>query len=400
MDLTAEARPPKSALFNRFTLQVAVSTVAVVLVQGNLPFLLQRAGLSAALLGTLFFLARLGAILGGMAGPWILRRSSPHSASAAAEALNLVCCLLLYWAVLRSNALVMAAAIAVRGLSTGFIPNVRVTWLKALPDQEISRRVLIVTRVIVQSSYGLIGVLLLLGVAQPWALALVLLDAATSALAIPLFLSMRDFGVTAVAKPATGALASFGALFAGKNLPLLAGDLSLAVAMGGTNVFLVRAGDGLFHSSGGYGLSLVVYAAAFLLGGFLVQAKDGVLKIALKRSEPLAPWLLLACLATLSWQSLPTGCHAAAFFIMFLAYPVFLLTLETLWFRITSQADIGPTFANRQMLISLVLAVGEILYPRWTLGGELAVRLGTALAAALVYFLLIHERQAAPQTAS
>ena len=391
-------RIPRSALFNRFTTQVAVSTVAVVLVQGNLPYLLQRAGLSAALLGTLYFLARLGAILGGMAGPWMLRRSTPHAASAAAEALNLACCLILYWAVLHSNAFLMAAAIAMRGLSTGFIPNVRVTWLKALPDQEISRRVLIITRVIVQSSYGLIGVLLLLGVAQPLALALVLVDAATSALAIPLFLSMRDFGVEAIAKPAAGKTA-LGALFTRKNLPLLIGDLSLAIAMGGTNIFLVRAGEGLFRSSGGYGFSLVVYAAAFLLGGFIVQARGGLLQIILKRSEPLAPWMLMACLAILSWTGLPTAWHAAAFFIMFLAYPVFLLTLETTWFRVTSQTDIGPIFANRQMLVSLVLAVGEILYPRWSLGGELAVRLGTALIAALTYLLLIHERRSDLQPA-
>lgn len=391
-------RIPKSVLFNRFTVQVAVSTVAVVLVQGNLPYLLQRAGLSAALLGTLYFLSRLGAILGGMAGPWVLRRYSPHAASAAAEALNLACCLILYGAVLHSNAFLVAAAIAVRGLSTGFIPNVRVTWLKALPDQEISRRVLIITRVIVQSSYGLIGALLLLGVAQPLALALVLLDAATSAFAIPLFLSMRDFGVEAVAKPASAGTA-LGALFTRKNLPLLVGDLSLAIAMGGTNIFLVRAGDGLFRFSGGYGLSLVVYAAAYLLGGFLVQAHGGLLKNILKISEPLAPWTLLACLAILSWAGLSTAWHAAAFFILFLAYPVFLLTLETTWFRVTSQADIGLIFASRQMLISLIWAVGEILYPRWTLGGELAVRFGTALIAALTYLLLIHKRRSVLQTA-
>lgn len=391
-------RIPKNVLFNRFTMQVAASTVTVVLVQGNLPYLLQRAGLSAALLGTLYFLSRLGAILGGMAGPWVLRRSSPHAASAAAEALNLACCLVLYGAVLHSNAFLVAAAIAVRGLSTGFIPNVRVTWLKALPDQEISRRVLIITRVIVQSSYGLIGVLLLLGVAQPLALALVLMDAATSAFAIPLFLSMRDFGVEAVAKPASGAMA-LGSLFAPKNLPLLVGDLSLAVAMGGTNIFLVRAGDGLFRSSGGYGLSLVVYAAAYLLGGLLVQAHGGLLKNILKISEPLAPWTLLACLALLSWAGLPTAWHAAAFFIMFLAYPIFLLTLETLWFRVTSQADIGLIFASRQMLISLIWAVGEILYPRWSLGGELVMRFGTALIAALTYLLLIHEHRSDLQPA-
>ncbi|HAZ08515.1 MAG TPA: hypothetical protein DCZ01_08360 [Elusimicrobia bacterium] len=386
-------RIPKSVLFNRFTVQVAVSTVAVVLVQGNLPYLLQRAGLSAALLGTLYFLSRLGAIIGGMAGPWVLRRSSPHAASAAAEALNLTCCLVLYGAVLHSNAFLVAAAIAVRGLSTGFIPNVRVAWLKALPDQEIGRRVLIITRVIIQSSYGLIGVLLLLGVAQPLALALVLLDAATSAFAIPLFMSMRDFGVEVVAKPSADVMA-FGFLFTRKNLPLLVGDLSLAVAMGGTNIFLVRAGDGLFRSAGGYGLSLVVYATAFLLGGFLVQARGGLLGMILRRSEPLAPWTMLTCLAILSWAGLATAWHAAAFFIMFLAYPIFLLTLETIWFRVTSQANIGPTFANRQMLTSLILAVGEVLYPHWTLGGELAIRLGTALIAALTYLLLIHERGA------
>lgn len=41
-----------------------------------------------------------------------------------------------------------------------------------------------------------------------------------------------------------------------------------------------------------------------------------------------------------------------------------------------------------------------IAVPALNLGGELAVRLGTGLAAALVYFLLIHERHAAPQPAS
>lgn len=373
-----------SAVFNRFTLQVALSTVAVVLVHGNLPFLLEYAALPATLLGTLFFLSRLGGIAGAQAGPSLLRVMRPEWACAAGEALNAAATAWLYWAAASSRPLHLCGAVLVKGLTIGLIPNLRVAWLKALPAPDIGRRIMIVTRVIVQSSYGLVGVLLLLGLAQAWVMQLVLLDLVTSLIAIPIFLSLRDLGVASIETP-PDERAAFGFVFARGNSSLLLAEISLAAAMGGTNIFLVRAGEGLFKNVGGYGLALVAYAAAYLLAGSVVQAADARGKRIRARFEPAAPWLLIICLAAMTLPSAPAVLTVLVFAALFVAYPLFLLTLESLWFEATSKANISRTFATRLFLLSVISALGEVAYPTVGLRVELVTRTGAALGAAVLY---------------
>lgn len=377
----------KNALLNRFTLQVAISTVAVVLVAGNIPLLAERAGIAAAHVGLLFFLTRLGAITGAQAGPLALRRWAPHAVSAGAEGVNALFCLALYASVVYSRPIFLFPLIFLKGIIAGLLPNVRVAWLKSLPAPEIGRRVMVISQVIVQSAYGLIGLLLILGVAQKIVLGLVLIDAATSLVAIPIFLSLRDLEIGPLAKAPDSIAARF--IFARPNRPILAADLTLAVAMGGTNIFLVRTGEGLFKDIGGYGFALMVYAAAYLLGGTLIQAHKGAMFGLRKRAETAAPWVLLSCLSLLSTANVLPSLRVAAFFILFIAYPVFLLGLETRWYEKTSQSNIGRTFATRTLLISFIWAVGEVGYPRLSLGGELVVRMAAAAAATGIFLLFL-----------
>lgn len=382
----------KNAVLNRFTLQVALSTVAVVLVHGNLPFLLQHAALPTVLLGTLFFLSRVGGIAGAQAGPSLLRAMPPEWACAGAEAVNAAATALLYWAAVTSRPLPLCAAILIKGVTIGLIPNLRVTWLKALPTPDIGRRVMIVTRVIVQSSYGLVGVLLLLGLAQKWVMELVLLDLVTSLLAIPIFLSLKDLGVASIEPPPDEGTA-FRFLFEKSNRHLLSAEVCLAVAMGGTNIFLVRAGEGLFKAVGGYGLALVAYAAAYLFAGAVVQSPDDRGRRIRARIEPAAPWLLVLCLALMTVPSAGIAVTVTVFAALFVAYPTFLLTLESLWFEVSSKSNISRTFASRLLLLSIVSALGEVAYPTLSLRAELVMRTVAALGAALLFVRFSSLRQ-------
>lgn len=365
-----------NALLNRFTLQVAISTVAFVLVSGNIPHIASQAG-SAAQIGALFLAIRLGTILGAQLGPHALRRAPPAEISALSEAANTALCFGLYYAVKNGAASYLYILLFLKGTAYGLLPNVRVSWLKALPDPEIGRRIMIISQVIIQSSYGLIGVLLLLGIAQKFVLGLLLADALTSLVAIPIFLSLRDTRVGQL-RPTESDWASARIIAAPENRPLLLADIALAAGMGGTNIFLVRVGDGFFARFGGYGFALLVYAIAYLLGGLLVQAPNGPLLAARRRVERAAPWLLPTCLAALMTPALPTAMQAVGFFAVFVIYPVALLGMESSWFVTATKERVGRVFATRTLLISVIWALGEVAFPRLALEQELIARTAAA----------------------
>lgn len=376
----------KNAFLNRFTLQVVISTIPAVLVLANWPHLIRQAGLPVYLIALLFFLARLGAIAGAQSGPWILKQMPPHLVSAGAEAINAIFGMGVYFGIQSAMPAVISLSVFLKGFSTGgLLPNFRVAWLKALPVPEAGRRIMIIAQVITQSSYGLIGLLLIAGIAQKIALGLVLLDVVTSLIAVPVFLSLKDIGIGTIANKSSERLA-FRFLFAKPNLPLLASDLSLAVAIGGTNIFLLRAGEGLFQNIGGYGFALLVYAAAYLLGGVLVQSHHGTLLAVRKRAELLAPLTLLSSLLLLIAPTILPSQQPAAFFVLFLSYPVYLLTIESRWFVASSESNIGRTFATRFLLMSLIWALGELFYSRMALAEDISIRLIAAFFSALVFF--------------
>jgi hypothetical protein len=87
----------------------------------------------------------------------------PHWISSGAECVNMIFYLGIYFSVVLSQPFLLFPLIFLKGIVTGLLPNVRVAWLKSLPTPEIGRRVMVISQVIVQSAYGLIGLLLIFG---------------------------------------------------------------------------------------------------------------------------------------------------------------------------------------------------------------------------------------------
>jgi|GEM_PF-3623582 len=360
-----------NAFLNSFTLQTLISNLPTVVVSGVLPLLATGLGFSVSDIGFLFLLARLGAVIGAQIGPKVLQLFSGRSylACSFVEFINMLISLLLFWAILSHNGWALYGLIFLKGIGNGLMPNLRVTWLKNFADGVWSKRVLLISQVILQVSYGAVGILLLLGLNFNGGLDVLLVDAATSVLGLVIFRFFSDRTPAHVPQQVTGKLR----LLLRRNFHALWwADIFLALGMGGTNIFLVRSGENLFQQYGGYGLSLTLYAFAYLLGGLVIQSVAPSLAKWRDRYQTLVPIFIILAFVGLTRSDLSVS--LTAFVILFFFYPIMLLSLEGTWFSNLTTTEIGYVSAKRALILHCLWALGEAAYPKFSMTAELWIR--------------------------
>lgn len=362
-----------NAFLNAFTIQTLISNLPTVVVSGVLPLLATGLGFSVAEIGVLFLLARMGAVIGAQIGPRVLRGFSGRSylACSFVELANMLISLLLYWAVLSHFGWGLYALIFLKGIGNGLMPNLRVTWLKNFADGVWSKRVLLISQVILQVSYGAVGILLLLGLNFQGGLDVLLADAATSVIGLVIFLFFSD-RTPAHYKDAPSGDGKLRLLLRSEFQALWWADIFLALGMGGTNIFLVRSGENLFGQYGGYGLSLTLYAFAYLLGGLVIQSVAPGLTKWRDRYQSFVPLLIILSFAGLAIGG--SSVALAAFTLLFFFYPIMLLSLEGSWFSNLTTTEIGYVSAKRALVLHCLWALGEAVYPKLQMTSELWLR--------------------------
>lgn len=376
----------KNVFFNSFTLQALISNLPTVVVSGVLPLLAAGLGLSVFEIGVLFLLARMGAVIGAQIGPRYLHLLSGRSylACSLVEFFNLILSLLLFWSVLSHLPWAFSALIFLKGIGNGLMPNLRVTWLKNFSDGVWSKRVLLISQVILQVSYGAVGILLLLGLNFEGGLNVLLVDAATSVVGVVIFLFFSDRSPSSAAGSAatSGRLAL---LWRPGFRALWWADIFLALGMGGTNIFLVRSGENLFPAYGGYGLSLTLYAFAYLLGGLVIQTVAPAVASWRDRYQTLVPVFIILSFIGLATNHTPIA--LTAFIVLFFFYPIMLLGLEGSWFSNLTTTEIGYVSAKRALVLHCLWALGEAVYPKFSMSAELMVRASFIGFSAIAFFI-------------
>jgi hypothetical protein len=305
----------------------------------------------------------MGAILGHKLAGHRLGLRTMNSFAVVAEILALVGALVIYAGVSLKNVEALYFAFALKGIALGFLPVLRATWLKQAEDEGPSKQILVVVTTMVQASYGLGGVLLLLNPSVDFARNVILADALSSALGAVLFATMRG---GAVAPPPSGqqeVVSSWRLLRSGDRAQLALADILFAVAMGGINVFMVQQGNHFFGTSSGYGRALIVYSVGYLLGGFLMQKLVRAQNLREQRTMLALPVFYIIAVLSLAFVPNPQ-LGLTALLLSFVAYPMLIMGLDTLWFESLTKSQAAKFFSFRAVLIAGTWGLGELLYPQ------------------------------------
>lgn len=395
----SEAPTSIRPFLNGFSLQLLLSNLPTVLVFAILPYIADELGLGVTILGTLFLLVRVGAILGAQVGPRLLRRFSAKSIAVVSELLNGGLSGLLAWAIFSKVDLLLFLVVFFKGVNSGLLHNARLHWLKNLHPGVEGQRVLLVLNSLGQSFYGIAGVFILFGMVGSLAIKVaILMDALSSLIGAYVF---SRIGIAQSEPIRSRMRESIRLMFYGNNKWLIFNDLLLCVAFAGTNMLLVKAGQNLFPQMGGYATALIIYASGFLVSGWYSQARAGasdhpLYKLIWSVALPvvlMGPLIFVidsfeaAFLSSSLWKIV----LGVGFFSLFFTYPLFLLRLDGVWFRTLEKQSIAGVFAMRVSLIGLVTAVGEPFYAAIGYRADSVIRFGF-LGAAVVMIQMVAPR--------
>lgn len=360
-----------------FLLQIVVSTFPVVLFFSTFPVFSGDLGITAEKLGLFFLLVRVGTLLGAQLSPFVLRKFSARTGAIGAEIFNFVIASATYSAILRGNGTLVLVLILFKSIPLGLVPNLRVHWLKVGYDAGRGQRILLLSQVLIQASYGLGGLLLILVPQSPCFRHLAAVDAITSLAGAALFASAK--ASTEGPLPDTFVkLWRAGSFGSPARVVLLTSDLLAAICLGGTNYFLVQLGQTIkIGRNSGYGTTLVIYATAFAATGYILQKRSD-----LEKSNPLAisAFATLVCGSIALLRIEDAWVRGAALFAGITGYSALLLLQSSIWFRILGSNEVAPIFALRSISVGLISALMERLYAGMDLDLGLQVRMLAAVA--------------------
>lgn len=378
-------------MIRSFLLQTILSVSPTVLVYAMVPYVSQSIGHGIFLAGLIFLAIKLGQILGAFVAAKAVLRYPPHQIAAISEVASVGTSVGLYATFEWGSAIAVILLFLVKGILSGAVTNTRVVWLKQVPNESEARRIVVLVKTLIQASYGAAGLLILVVPEKHDLVGLALLaDGLTSVVGSILFYRLKTLGVGNLQSPPSARWDLF-PFRARRVQVLLMIDVLLAIALGGTNILLVKYGQLYLKEWGGYPAALIVYSGLFLLGGLVAQydLRDTARTVRILRY--LAPICVVAGFIALLvaspsiWGPLLGMVGLSAIFI---GYPIFLLEIEALWFRFCTPLEAGKVFAHRTLWISLISAAGEVCYG--AIGADLMLRLApAAISAVLMYGLAI-----------
>ena len=349
-------------MFNPFVLQTLFSSLPAVLVSGLIPVLAGGMGLDLLQIGFFFMLVRFGLVFGSGVAPIFLKRLPPHVMGVLIEVFNAIISIVILISVTWGIEESFVLSGFFKGIFSGGLLVLRFSWLRKMPDNHASSRINIITNALVQSGYGLVGVLILLAPSLQMAKTILTIDIVTSLFGALIFWSMKKYRV----EPDVGQskIKDWIGVFS-KGVPrrfLTLGEWFLCLGMGGCNLMALKYGHELFGKANGYGIALVLYGSCFYLGGVLINRyyKNKELRPNLLVMGALSV-LLGVCIFALPYLA-SLYSKMALFAFVFLLYPVIYLLFDGEWFRISDQKEASLIASGRMMYAQLLFGLGEVLY--------------------------------------
>jgi len=307
---------------------------------------------------------RLGNIIGAYNGPRIASTRVPNKLGAQLEFFNALIGVL-FMIVLQlfsKNLFIYSILYFFKGVCGGLHNNIRFQWLKALHlKTEISAKVLLYNGAIVQAAFGVGGSLLILTSKKDilFFKTVLTLDIITSIIALFIFLKIQSKALPRFIKHSPSAIMLH---LKRPNLSSLAvADLFIAMAVSGTNILIFKFGELAFSNNNGYAVTLILYSIAFIFSSLIIN-EIGTTRLSLLSQ------IFLFSLASLGMWILQSPLSIFCYLAFFLLYPLLFLRLEKAWFETLEQNIAGHIYAYRLTLLSLIWAVGELIYSELNYG--------------------------------
>ena len=375
----------KSTIRNGFVFQALISSVPSVLVLSAIPLINGRLKFSVVSLGTIFLLSRIGAIIGGALTPYLIQKENrPHVLCATSEVLNLVCSSVILLSIYRAYSLLFTFMMLLKGLATGVLGNIRFSWLRQFKDIDHSNRILLVITTLVQSAYGLGGVILIFKPDASIVEDLVILDILSSVIGFIIFLGMSSLKTRIInSQPQLNLFRIPFRNNSRRNLFII--DILVAMGMGGTNILLVKYGDQFFKAWGGYGISLLLYSVFYSIGGSLLHSQQRNITTIAAILKNNSLYILLMGFVLMLLSDLSKYFAILGFSVIFFIYPIVLLHIQMKWFELSSPENASQVFAYRTFFVSVMWAVGELFYSTSNTQSDILCRFLFLILAAFVF---------------
>jgi hypothetical protein len=383
----------RTSQYSLFTVQALISSLPAVIVLAFVPQIIAALNLSTELLGITFLLYRLGAIAGGLISPVALRLRAPHVISTFCELCGFIASGLLLLGYLGKIAGLLLLALGAKGILSGLLAGVRFSWLRNLPDVRLAGRSRVMITSCLQATYGIGGVLLMLTASKSLFTAAILVDGLTCLVGAFLFWQLRSLQISRIndaKKPFDWRLKTM------KTQPslyiLLISDILMAVAMGGTNMLVVKYSNYYLVRQGGYPTGLILYSIAFLTANVLYQKLKNERDF--EKLSHFSPWILGASFLLFYILNKSNSIGFVLFSVILFAYPIYLTYVESAWFATSDPQEVAKVYAVRYLIISIIWAFGELFYA--ALDQDFLVRGGSAVLASigLTLFLKVNSKKA------
>ena len=286
-------------------------------------------------------------MLGSWLAPILPGRSPHHILVALAEFGNFLGLGIMLSGFFSSGFLLFLLGYSLKCCSIGFFSFYQFDWLKqGLPtDSSFFQSIKGMT----QGGYGIAALaILIVSAGLVSAEIFIILDLITSAFAIAIFALCRcELTQSGRQKSVNSGFAIF------KYWRILIPDMCLAVALSGTNTFLLKQGESIVDRTYGYFFAMLIYSLAFLLIGRLAS------RLKLSGTGPLS--FMLALLITGFWLMTGSGYQFPSILgltIVLIAYPAACIVMEGLWFSSLHTTN-SKLYSTRTIIVGGIWALGE-----------------------------------------
>lgn len=344
---------------NSFYLQAFISSCPAILIVAFFPTFLKNFDNGTSVLGISFFLIRLGFIVGGFFVPFLLNHKKPHVISGMCELLCFILSLIILLAYKQQLTNIFISLIFFRFTLNGIINVTRFSWLKNLEVKHRPREIYLFTVALMQSTYAVAGLFYLFGTFNQNVLEIIIFcDSVTSLIGAILFFNLDAISSNVKSVP----VKLFQNHFKEKRrFTLLLADMLLAFSLSGTNYLLVEYGENYFSKFGGYGTTLLIYAGFYFLGGQAMTTNYALIKrFNFQIMKYSSFGIVIGFLLFLFSKS--NIILVIGFALIFISYPIALLSFEKSWFDLLDKENASAVYAYRYLIISLIWAIGEIIF--------------------------------------
>lgn len=345
-------------------LQLFISTVPAILLNATIPLLGAYLGMSTEMVGLLFACLRCGNIFGTLFISQLTDKFTSRFMAIACEISNLTLMMLILVVIFfHLPGLILIPLITLRGITSSSLLVSRFSLIRKIDGGPRGTQMALMVNVVSQSAYGISGILFMTNlITKDNAYLIVALDGVTSIFgAVLFFLSSSESDIRKNIR-----LQFPIATITLKNLRqypwLTLSEVFIAIALGGTNILLVKYGESNFGGYGGYGTSLLIYALFYGLGGLWIMKRHQQL-LRFRRTFDI-PWVVMfgtvGGLGLLGNKGIVSV--SLCFAGLFIAYAMAKAIMEAIWFQSSTPETAAAISSQKLFIIGLVSSLSEFAF--------------------------------------